>query len=432
MVSYLTRLAKAAVVFAALAGGNSVLAQEEELTREEVIERISRVEAAIEEHRAKGEDEHVAGATGVLEQLQAALRDFDAQGGAAGGGGGRAGGPPQGGEEEEDVFSILDQDQDGRISRDEFAQGFEQEPEGLWDNEDANGDGFISFEEFGGPKGGQPARNAGGPGGAGEDDAVDPSEVFYMMDTSGDNRISKEEFETHFENLGVEPNLALFKRDDTNSDGFIAFEEFGLNRQNNNLFAQLDADGNQELTREEFQVEWHTAPIELFENDDKNGDGVVSFEEFGGPKGLEEEGGAGGPPENMFAVLDADQNGEISQAEFNVDWHNAPEGLWEQEDANGDGVISFHEFSGPKGQGPPQGQGQGQGQGPPEGDEEEDVFSVLDQDQDGRISREEFVAGFDGAENEPEGLWEQEDANKDGFISWSEFGGPKGAAPKEL
>ena len=149
MVSYLTRLAKAAVVFAALAGGNSVLAQEEELTREEVIERISRVEAAIEEHRAKGEDEHVAGATGVLEQLQAALRDFDAQGGAAGGGGGRAGGPPQGGEEEEDVFSILDQDQDGRISRDEFAQGFEQEPEGLWDNEDANGDGFISFEEFG-------------------------------------------------------------------------------------------------------------------------------------------------------------------------------------------------------------------------------------------------------------------------------------------
>lgn len=82
-----------------------------------------------------------------------------------------------------------------------------------------------------------------------------------MMDTSGDNRISKEEFETHFENLGVEPNLALFKRDDTNSDGFIAFEEFGLNRQNNNLFAQLDADGNQELTREEFQVEWHTVSV---------------------------------------------------------------------------------------------------------------------------------------------------------------------------
>lgn len=148
MVSYLTRLAKAAVVFAALAGGNSALAQEEELTREEVVERISRVQAAIEEHRAKGEDDHVAGATGVLEQLQAALRDFDAQGGGGGGGGAGGGGPPQGGEEE-DVFSILDQDQDGRISRDEFAQGFEQEPEGLWDNEDANGDGFISYEEFG-------------------------------------------------------------------------------------------------------------------------------------------------------------------------------------------------------------------------------------------------------------------------------------------
>jgi len=36
----------------------------------------------------------------------------------------------------------------------------------------------------------------------------------------------------------------------------------------------------------------------------------------------------------------------------------------------------------------------------------------------GKISRQEFVAGFDGPENEPEGLWEQEDANDDGFITW--------------
>ncbi len=30
---------------------------------------------------------------------------------------------------------------------------------------------------------------------------------------------------------------------------------------------------------------FHKAPIELFENDDKDGDGFVSFDEFGGPKG---------------------------------------------------------------------------------------------------------------------------------------------------
>jgi len=127
----------------------------------------------------------------------------------------------------------------------------------------------------------------------------------------------------------------------------------------------------------------------------------------------------------MFAILDADQDGRISQEEFNVEWHQPPEGLWDQEDRNGDGFISYDEFSGPKGQ-----------DGPPPSNEpvgeDEDIFSVLDQDQDGRINREEFVAGFDGPENEPEGLWEQEDANGDGFISWEEFGGPKGPAPKEL
>ena len=448
VVFTLSKLAKAAMVFAAVAGGGgSVLAQPEgqepeELTRDEVIDRISRVEAAIAEHKAKGEDEHVEGATSVLEQLQAALADFDEQGGA------------QAGTAEDDVFSILDQDQDGRISRDEFLQGFEEEPEGLWEAEDKDGDGFISFEEFGGPKGLGTEGGGGGGGGGGE--AVDPSEVFYMMDTDGDNRISKDEFNAHFENIGVEPNEPLFKRDDKNANGFIEFEEFGGNQQGgaNNLFAQLDTDGDRRLSREEFTVEWHTAPIELFDNDDADGDGFVSFDEFGGPKGLEQprqgqgqgqgqgrrppqrrgggggrqrndEGGAEGggqQQQNMFAMLDADQDGRISSEEFNVEWHSAPEGLWEQEDRDGDGFISYDEFSGPKGQGAPGGDAEG-------GEEEEDIFSVLDQDQDGRISREEFVAGFDGAENEPEGLWDAEDANGDGFIAWEEFGGPKGAGP---
>jgi len=80
----------------------------------------------------------------------------------------------------------------------------------------------------------------------------------------------------------------------------------------------------------------------------------------------------------MFAILDADSDGRISLEEFNVEWHNAPDGLWEQEDQNGDGFISYDEFSGPKGSGPPQG-----GNGQQGGNGDEDVFSVLDTDQDG-------------------------------------------------
>jgi Ca2+-binding EF-hand superfamily protein len=252
-----------------------------------------------------------------------------------------------------------------------------------------------------------------------------------MMDTDGDNRISHEEFDAHFENLGVEPNQALFTRDDTNENGFIEFDEFGGNKGggSTNLFAQLDANQDNRLSREEFTIEWHTAPIELFENDDQDGDGFVSFDEFGGPKGLgdagaqESQGDAGEGEEqeqNMFALLDADNDGRISREEFTAEWHQVPDpdGLWEQEDQDGDGFIQYEEFSGPKGDPPPQ-----------EAEEQDDVFSVLDQDQDGRVSREEFVAGFDGPENEPEGLWDQEDSNHDGYISWDEFGGPKSSQP---
>lgn len=58
------------------------------------------------------------------------------------------------------------------------------------------------------------------------------------------------------------------------------------------------------------------------------------------------------------------------------------------------------------------------------------VFSVIDQDADSKISRDELLKWFhskhgDAAEM-PSSLWEKEDVNKDGFISWTEFRGPKG------
>lgn len=31
----------------------------------------------------------------------------------------------------------------------------------------------------------------------------------------------------------------------------------------------------------------------------------------------------------------------------------------------------------------------------------------------------------------PDGLWEDEDKDKDGFVSWEEFTGPKGSSPPD-
>jgi hypothetical protein len=57
-----------------------------------------------------------------------------------------------------------------------------------------------------------------------------------------------------------------------------------------------------------------------------------------------------------------------------------------------------------------------------------DIFKEMDGDGDGKITKEEMVAWFkqDGEEI-PEGLWEEEDVNKDGFVTLEEFTGPKGA-----
>mmetsp|Transcript_32185 Transcript_32185/g.42909 ORF Transcript_32185/g.42909 Transcript_32185/m.42909 type:complete len:210 (+) Transcript_32185:81-710(+) len=68
-----------------------------------------------------------------------------------------------------------------------------------------------------------------------------------------------------------------------------------------------------------------------------------------------------------------------------------------------------------------------------EGDvpEEPNVFAMIDTDGDGKLSPEEVESFFtaQGADSVPEGLWENEDKDEDGFISWEEFSGPKGGSP---
>merc|ERR1711871_11370 len=59
-----------------------------------------------------------------------------------------------------------------------------------------------------------------------------------------------------------------------------------------NIFADLDKDGSKDLSLEEIQAffkeQGREMPPDLMEHEDKNGDGVISWTEFSGPKGDEE------------------------------------------------------------------------------------------------------------------------------------------------
>jgi hypothetical protein len=54
-------------------------------------------------------------------------------------------------------FKMIDSSEDGIINKDEIAQYFKSKgmevPEGLWKDEDQDGDGLITWDEFSGPKG---------------------------------------------------------------------------------------------------------------------------------------------------------------------------------------------------------------------------------------------------------------------------------------
>lgn len=69
-----------------------------------------------------------------------------------------------------------------------------------------------------------------------------------------------------------------------------------------------------------------------------------------------------------------------------------------------------------------------------EGEPQENLFAKIDTDKDMKLSREEVLAHFkeQGQDEIPGGIFDQEDKDSDGFLSWDEFSGPKGDEKMEL
>ena len=157
-------------------------------------------------------------------------------------------------------MGIMDTDQDGQISADEW-QG---EPE-TFDRFDANDDGYLTRNEI--QRGSFSGRGRG----------RNPQALFESMDTNSDERISPEEFR------GPAPMFALL---DANGDGVLASEELTTARG----FRGARGLGG-------------GGPAARFENLDADGDGQISSDEWAGP-------------DQTFRMLDADGDGLLSSDEM--------------------------------------------------------------------------------------------------------------------
>jgi Ca2+-binding EF-hand superfamily protein len=173
---------------------------------------------------------------------------------------------------------VLDADRDGSISAAEI-----QQAASAMADLDRNGDGKLTQEELRPQGGGPPPR--GQANGMAPDDTVN---TLMQFDKNKDGKLSKDEVPERMQ--------GIFARNDSNQDGILTRDELtqgaakqsqqsenserrrgpgGMNMMRMDpVFAALDADQNGEIS----QTEWKNAPAALAKLD-KNRDGQLTADE---------------------------------------------------------------------------------------------------------------------------------------------------------
>lgn len=214
-------------------------------------------------------------------------------------------------------FEVMDRNNDGEISRDEWRGSARS-----FDVHDWNGDGRLSGDEV--RIGARQNRNL-------EEADHNPSWAeryeswtdagFVNLDHNRDGRITSNEW--HYERES-------FVRADRNRDGALDRAEFlgsDVDDDRDDRFDNLDDNRNGRIERDE----WH-ASDDAFTWLDRNRDGVLSRGEVTGDEQAASRN-------DQFASLDYDGNGTIARNE----WHWSL-GSFNQRDLNRDGVLSRREF----------------------------------------------------------------------------------------
>ncbi len=331
-------------------------------------------------------------------------------------------------------FDTYDANQDGKVTKDEYTG----DP-AVFDLVDGNKDGVVTLDELGMPADYKPrplpkmkdeVPDAGARGG----NLAERMEKFKLQlttwDTDKDGKVTKEEYK------GKLP----FETMDRNKDGAITMEDLrtpgkggdgkpgkpgepstpGLPSPDEMRQRFKDADKNADgkVTKDEFP-----GPPERFQALDRNQDGGVTADEIEAAlkDGMNGEGGRG---KRMFQRFDKDGDGKVSRAEF----PGGDEGF-QAMDKNGDGFVTTDEVpagrpgdkGGKKPAGTPPGAATTPGEAPmaptapatgPAGGGLGTLFTALDRDHDGKLSRAEFP----GTDDE----WRRLDRNANGWVEADE------------
>ncbi len=203
---------------------------------------------------------------------------------------------------------------------------------------------------------GRPGCPGGGPGpwgGAhyGEDHLMHRQEMFKQLDKDGDGKLSREEANA------APPMLASrFDELDCDGDGFIAFDELrppawrrgagmGGNHFAMQLFVSADADKDKKLSKDEFAKAFPLL-ADKFVDYDLDKDGYVTPDELHRHAFEQWRMEKSQRREQRFKDADKDKDGALSKEEFSAAFPKQAD-KFESLDANKDGRLDMQELGRP-------------------------------------------------------------------------------------
>lgn len=273
----------------------------------------------------------------------------------------------------DEVFDKIDRNGDDEIGLFEYAESFEHRKTQLMDRKvqarfeelDRNGDGFIGRKEFAASEIAEKARENG--------NADRVSEVFDKIDLNESGDIGAFEFAHAHENRDKpkmdDETAKKFAKLDANDDGSIGRREFADTK--------LAEKARENDNREKID--------EVFEDMDRNGNGEIGPREFAAAHSDDDEkkdGDKGGPDKDderkfdreiveRFKEMDRDEDKVVSRREFGrspiaekIDDRDRIDAIFEQLDEDGDGDLTLKEYAENRPErrpGPPKKPGKGKG-----------------------------------------------------------------------